>query len=434
MESPFERKMHANDLRKADKYQEALVIYTDLHQENSDQYTSAGYLHCLRKLKKFGEALPLADSLVGKFPGFDWVTTEIVWTYIEGLLNQIPEEESLSTVISVANKILHQQPNQLASNVVIMRVCKRAKDEKNWKIVHEWIQRVDPLSLDTKLMQLEDGREGWSQQGLWYLYRITALVENGQSSDAFPFLEFALEHFPKQKKLFLRLRAQANTETGKKEEAIADYENLCDVRRPDWWILKEYADLLASLDRKEEALNIMYYAAQARQDPGLMVGLFQAMGDLFYTLGNKEQAALHYQLTKLIREENGWKISAPLSEKLAELKSAGVPVPGTYNETFNECKNIWRLETEKTNNTHPDRSHDQDTLKRDVKGKISLGRPDQPFCFINLEDGESVFCYKDILPAGINHGDIVILDARPSWDQKKNKQGWKAQNVRLKNS
>jgi len=283
-------------------------------------------------------------------------------------------------------------------------------------------------------MQLEDGREGWSQQGLWYLYRITALVESDRSSEAFPFLEFALEHFPKQKKLFLRLRAQANTETGNKEEAIADYENLCNVRRPDWWILKEYADLLASLNRKEEALNIMYYAAQTRQDFGLMVGLFEAMGDLLYTLGNKERAALHYQLTKLIREENGWKISPSLSEKLAELQSAGIPVPDTYNETFHECKNIWRLETEKTNNTHPDHSHHKDTLKRDVRGKIFFGRPDQPFCFINLEEGESVFCYKDILPPGINHGDIVILDARPSWDQKKNKQGWKAQNVRLKNS
>jgi len=148
METPFEKKMQANNLRKSGKYQDALVLYTDLHHENPDQYTSAGYLHCLRKLKRFNEAIPLADSLVGKYPGFDWVTTEIVWTYIEGLLNQMPEEESLSTVISVANKILHQQPNQLASNVVTMRVCKRAKDEKNWKIVHEWIQRVDPQSLD----------------------------------------------------------------------------------------------------------------------------------------------------------------------------------------------------------------------------------------------------------------------------------------------
>ena len=68
-----------------------LVLYKELHRENSDQFTSAGYLHCLRKLKQFKEAFPLADSLVGKFPGYDWVTTEIVWTYIEGLLYPIPE-------------------------------------------------------------------------------------------------------------------------------------------------------------------------------------------------------------------------------------------------------------------------------------------------------------------------------------------------------
>lgn len=431
MESPFERKMQANHLRKSGNYQEALTLYKELHQENSDHYTCAGYLHCLRKMKQFKEALPLADSLVGKFPGFDWVTTEIVWTYIEGLLNQMPEEESLSAVISVAQKILQQQPNQLASNVVTMRVCKIAKDEKNWKILHEWIQKIDPASLDVKPLQLQDGREGWSQQGLWYLYRITALVENGTSNEAFPLLEFALEHFPKHRKLFLRLRAQVNSETGRKEEAIADYGTLCDVRRPDWWILKEYADVLTSLDRNDEALDLMYHAAQDRQDPGMMVGLFESMGDLLYSREEKEAAALHYQLTKLIRQERGWKIPDHLNGKVSELTSAGIAIPQSYDDTFHECKKIWRSKTEKLENT-PTRPS-LDNLRRDVKGKITLGRPDQPYCFINLEDGESVFCYKDILPPGINHGDAVILDARPSWDQKKNKQGWKAQNVRLKN-
>lgn len=432
METPFEKKLKANDLRKSGNYQDALVLYKELHQENADRYTYAGTLHSLRKLKQFNEALPLANSLVGKFPGFDWVTTEIVWTYIEGMLNPIPEEESLSTTISVANTILQLQPNQIASNVVNMRVCKAAKHEKNWKILDEWVRKIDPDSLDLKPMQLPNGREGWSQQGLWYLYKINALVENGMSDEAFPFLEYALEHFPKHKKFFLRLRALAYSRLGRNEEAAADYKILCEVQRPDWWMLKEYADILNDLGRKDEALEIMLFAAQARQDLGLMVVLFEAIGDLFYERGNKENAALHYQLTKLIREERTWKVPDSLNDKLSGLSTDGFTISSPLEETFQKCQAVWRHGTEKPGAVPSSQLSHKDTVRRNVYGKISLGRPDRPFCFVNLEDGDSVFCYKDLLPPDINDGDEVVVDARPSWDQKKNKQSWKAQNVRLK--
>jgi len=431
METPFEKKLKANELRKSGNYQDALVIYKELHQENSDQYTHAGYLHCLRKLKQFKEALPLADSLIGKFPGFDWVTTEIIWTYIEGLLNPIPQEESLSITISVANKILQLQPNQIASNVINMRVCKAAKHEKNWKVLAEWVQKIDPDSLDSKPMQLPNGREGWSQQGLWYLYKANALVENGMSDEAFPFLEYALEHFPKHKKFFLRLRALAYFNIGRIEEAAADYKILCEVQRPDWWMLKEYADVLKDLGRKDDALEIMLFAAQARQDPGLMVVLFEAIGDLFYERGNKENAALHYQLTKLIREDKAWKVPDSLNDKLSGLSTDGFTISISLEEVFQKCQAIWRHGTEKPGAVPSSQFSHKDTTKVNAHGKISLGRPDRPFCFINLMDGDSVFCFKDLLPPGIIDGDEVIVDARPSWDQKKNKQSWKAQNIRL---
>ena len=61
METPFDRKMKANELRKMGKFQEALVLYSEFHRDNQDKFTGAGYLHCLRKLKKFDEAIPLAD-------------------------------------------------------------------------------------------------------------------------------------------------------------------------------------------------------------------------------------------------------------------------------------------------------------------------------------------------------------------------------------
>jgi len=432
MESSFEKNRRANDLRKSGNYIESLTLYKELYEENPNQFTCAGYLHCLRKLKYFQEAIPLSDSLIGKFPEFNWVNNEIIWTYIEGLLYNIPDEESLSVVLSIADKILNLNPSQIASNLTIMRVCKTAKKERKWKLLHEWIQKVDPQLLDHKPKLLPNGREGWSQEGLWYLYRIIALVENGMSSDAFLFLEYAIEHFSKQKKFFLRLRARAYSDEGRNEEAADDYKTLCDVPRPDWWLLKEYADILLDLDRKEDALTLMLQAAQSKQDPGLMVVLFEAIGDLFYGFNNKEYAALHFQLTKLIREEKKWRIPDSLDAKLNELAAAGIVISGSLQDVFQRCHGIWSHVTEKSGVIPSKQTVIQEKLRRNLIGKVSLGRPEQPFCFITLDDGESFYCYKDNLPSKITERDLVVFDARPSWDKKKNKQSWKAQNIRLK--
>lgn len=432
METKFEKKLKANELRKAKKYSDALTLYQDLFKECPDQFISAGYLHCLRKLKQFQEAIPLAESLIGKFFEFDWINNEIIWTFIEGLLYPLTEEDSLTDVLDIANKILHLDPNQIASNIVIMRVCKTAKKEKKWSILDEWIQKIDPNSLQKNPIILPNGKEGWNQQGLWYLYCITTMIELGKNNEAFSYLEYALKNFPKQKKFFLRLRALAFSKSGKKEEALADYRVLCEVPHPDWWMLKEYADILSDLNRKDEALKIMFHAAQVRQDPGLMVVLFEAIGDIFNQRGNKENAILHYTLTKLLREERTWKIPDSLNKKLSELLVNETTISSSREEIFQKCQAIWKQDLENSGRFPSAQFTHDVTLRRNISGKISLGRPDRPFCFINVGEGDSVFCYKDQLPLGVNDGDNVIVDARPSWDQKKNKRSWKAQNVRLK--
>ena len=79
---------------------------------------------------------------------------------------QIPEEESLSTTVSIANKILQFQPNDIASNVIIMRVCKAAKGEKNWKLLDEWVPKeINPDSLEIKPMQLPTEEKDGASRG-----------------------------------------------------------------------------------------------------------------------------------------------------------------------------------------------------------------------------------------------------------------------------
>ena len=60
MTNLFEQKNKANALRKNGDFEEALIIYRDLWNENGDKFDGAGLLHCLRKLELFDEAIILA--------------------------------------------------------------------------------------------------------------------------------------------------------------------------------------------------------------------------------------------------------------------------------------------------------------------------------------------------------------------------------------
>jgi hypothetical protein len=69
-------------------------------------------------------------------------------------------------------------------------------------------------------------------------------------------------------------------------------------------------------------------------------------------------------------------------------------------------------------------------VKRTVKGKLKLGPPERPYCFLHSDTRESYFCLKSDLPSGLTDGVMLQFDAMPSFDKKKNQESWKAVNVR----
>ena len=69
-------------------------------------------------------------------------------------------------------------------------------------------------------------------------------------------------------------------------------------------------------------------------------------------------------------------------------------------------------------------------IKKGLVGRVNLGQSDRPFCFIKTKDNKSFFCFKSDLPNEIKNGDELTFDAIPSIDKKKNKESWKASNIR----
>ncbi|SLK17358.1 MULTISPECIES: tetratricopeptide repeat protein [unclassified Paenibacillus] len=426
-----ELKIEANRLRKAGEIRDALHIYRTLWSKNNDKFDGAGLLHCLRKLKSFDEALPLADELLLKYKDFNWCRIEITWTYIEGKLEQFKDKEPLENVLEVANEILSLQPEDFALNKVVFSVLKSAKGSNKWDIVNDWVTKIDPSTLSKEPI-LESKREGWSYYTLWYNYKINALIKLGLYSPAIELLNILLPEIPRgQQKFFRRLAALSFYLLGEYDKAEERYKKLCSHPNPDWWLLHEYAKVLRDKGEPSKAINLMYKAAANNSRLESMVTLFLDISILCKENNNLEISRNHLYLTLYVREKYEWKIAEDLLSRINNINNqiGNNSKPNSLSEALKLCRDVWKTAhgIEETKTLTPAIKNKRTNLS----GRVKINHNDKPFCFIFLTNNESIFCYKSDLPTNIKDNDIVIFDSIPSFDKKKNAESWKATNVRL---
>jgi tetratricopeptide (TPR) repeat protein len=326
---------------------------------------------------------------------------------------------------------MNLNPDGLAAKMIVFKVLKSAKSSNDWETVNEWVVKIDPDSLSAKPMMDDSGREGWSDQSLWYNYRINGLIEKGDTTEAINTVDEILERFPKQRKFFLRLKALANHLLGNLSESEKIYQNLCSGYKPDWWMLYEYAKVVRDIGHREDALKLMYQAASGHSKLESMVSLFVDIGMLCKELGKYEEARAHFVLCKYIRDEKGWTIPESIINIVNDLNRiiGNNNEPSSIKEALSICRTEWSNLLDKENDLK-NLSYKKRKVKKGLIGKVSLGRDDRPFCFIIAEDEQSFFCYKSDLPPDITDGNEVTFDAIPSFDKKKNKESWKASNIR----
>lgn len=425
-----EQRQRANNLRKNGNHKEALEIYKRLWKESGDKYDGTGLLQCLRKLSLFDEAIPLADDLIKKYKDFEWCKNEVIWTYIQGIFNKFDKNNQIDKILEVANKIMLLNPDGLARKKVVFTVLGAAKSHNNWKIINEWVNKLNPETLSSQAMKDDKGRERWSEQAVWYNYYIKGLLEKADFKEILNKIDDIIAKFPKQKKFFIRFKAQALYFSGNLAEAENLYKSLCKYYKSDWWLFHEYAKVVLSKGKKEEALHIMYKAASLNTKYESMVSLLNDIGLLCKELKFYETALAHFNLCKLIREERKWSIPESLNYNIMELNSIidNKEAVLTFKEELAKCKKEWYKVINNANSSDKELTNKREERKN-LKGKVKLIN-DKPYCFIFTNKKDSFFCYRTDLPENIVDGDEVYFDAVPSFDKKKNKESWKAVNIR----
>ena len=412
-----QQKREANNLRKQGQIKEALPLYRELWKKTGDEFDGAGLIQCLRKMELFDEAIVLADEMLDKYPDFEWGRNECIWAYIQGTLSNIREDTPCQTVVDKANRIMSLNPQGLAIKAVVFRVLKAAKSSNHWNIVNEWINKLDPSSLNINPIKTDSGREGWSEQSQWYNYRIRGIIEehnNNELAEALTLADKAIQLFPKQNKFFLRLKALTYSLLGSYKESAEIYNNLCSRPNPDWWLLHEYAKVHQAQGHEEEALMLMYQAASSHHKLESMVNLFSDIGMLCHKLKKYGEARAHLALCKYVREDRGWSIPEQITSTVNDInRHLNDSEPFSQKEAYDMCRSEWRRQLHDEGLKQV--AVEERKARRGLTGKINSIIDDRPFCFIITKDRNSFFCSKSELPATINNGDEVSFDAIPSY-------------------
>jgi len=432
-----EQKREANSLRKLGQIEEALPLYRELWGKTGDEFDGAGLLHCLRKMKLFDEAIPLADDLLNKYPDFEWIRNESIWAYIQGTLNVLSDDIPIQTVVDKANFIMSLNPEGAAEKTVVFKVLKSAKSSNHWEVVNEWVIKIDPTSLSTNSTVIDSGKERWSDQSQWYNYRIRGLLENHDSEEeigkALTLSEEAIRLFPKQSKFFLRLKALAYSHLGSYKESTEIYKDLCSRPKADWWLLHEYAKVLQAQEHEEDALMLMYQAASSHHKLESMVTLFLNIGMLCHKLKKYQEARAHLALCKYVREDRGWSIPEQITSTISAInQQLNNSEPSSQKEAYDICRSEWDKLLHREGLMQA--SVDERKARKGLIGKVNLINDERPFCFIITDDRQSFFCSKSELLPTINNGDEVRFDAIPSYDKKKEKKSWRAVNIKHMNN
>jgi tetratricopeptide (TPR) repeat protein len=425
-----QQKERGNSLRKQGRLEEALLIYRELWNQTKDKFDGAGYLHCLRKLKLYEEALPLAEDIEKLHKDFNWCRNEIIWTFI-GSLKSKKEHETLSSIMLIANKIITLRPDDLQKNTTVLFVLKKLKQFNKMDVACQWIDRVNPMTLDKEPLTLEKGTTGWSNYLIWHYHKVRCLIHQNQYVSAIKLVDSLLEESSEQKKFFNSLAAEAYEKMGETEKAIQILTELCKFKKTDWWIVRQYANVLKNNGDKKRALEKMYQAASLSFKLDSIVTLLHEISLLCKDLNRIEESYYHMMLFKYIRENNKWLVKEDVDKFLLEAETTlHLTSTPNFKEVLRQCRKYW---AQVTTIVDAQRRQQGQSNKKPIKilsGYLVQVKDNKPFCFIKTTD-ESFFCYKSDIKGEAKEGLKVQFNIIPSFDKKKNKESCRAINVGL---
>ena len=378
----------------------------------------------LNKEKKFSETLKFFKDNKTEFRPEDIGLNKFVVYEMISALIETNHYEVIFTFIEQHNVVLDEK------NFGYLLKKFKDKPSVNWAVVNKFCDLVSFNNLDTDCKTIEVERKGEkkpmelaSDKENWFAFKTKALFETQQYQECFELSKKALETFEKfhysNEIWFARRIALSKKHLGNSEEALNELLQVL-RRKKEWFIQNEVAEIYKENGDFDKAFKYAIEAINNFGDLEYKVGLLVLIANILEQKQEKELSFKHYMLSKLLRQQEEWKVPQTLDYALQNLGFAQTPLEQLPN-LKRDLKNYWNaFKQEQTKSFDKTRT----TTNKNLEGEIVRILHDNErgkVGFIKSNGKEHYFSvnpnYHSI--SDISVGTKVLFEILPPKDDKK---------------
>ena len=466
MSSLFDFSRQISQLSKEKRYNDALKFFKDNKTEFTNEqicnneYLVSDILKCLRNTNHFDAGFKFlkiygieinSETKERILTSYGW----LLWSkyksentntneHFENETNYFEDDEinepqtnfnynKTEIILKIEELIplLYEKNTDFSKNLIsflfsIVLKSEKKKPTPNWKLINDFCNKFNPDDLSTECSTIEVERKGRkkdmelaSDKENWFAYKTKALLKLGEWQECFDTSKKALEvleNFHYSNDIWFERRiALSKKNLGNSKDTISELENIL-RKKKEWFIQKELAELYFEDNDIENAFK---YATQAITNFGPLefkVDLLFLLGKILNKKGEKDLAFKHFTLSKLIRQNEEWKIPQKIIEELRNFNNQEISI-SEISKLKSELKKYW-------NSFLPEKKKALSNPKGTQKGEIvrimnDNERGKDGFLKSNNKDFYFSLSSKFHLTAKIKIGTKVEFSIIPSKDGKK---------------
>lgn len=409
----------ANILLQQSHFAEAGKIFHQLWENENNVYSASRYLHCLRKAGYPEAGLVQGEKADSQFPNNIYIHRELVWMYYE-IIKIFIQNNNLKDVVKSFLKMLKFNPDSLPLELALFLIIKLAKEQNQWEIIVDVCSQVSPSQINNECPIINQKKLKSKREQYYFVY-IKSLIQLNQWKNVTNLALNAIKSYPRETN-FKRWYALALSHDGNLEKAISELENILLKEKQEWYIFQDLSSLYLQKNQVEIAFRYACKSALNTREHNLKVTLYQNITEICLLMNKLDLATQHLQLSKLVRQQEGWKIKADLQQLENKIKikckeNNISQIDYSFEELIKICLHTWRTEI-------------YSGLPRQ-KGIIELVPQDKSFGWIRAKNGDKIFFMQKELPPFLRKENLnVNFILENSWDHKKNQLSTKAVDIK----
>lgn len=469
MASLFDFSRHIADLKKEKRYSDALSYFKEnkasfsKEQLSNNEYVVSDIISCLRYTNQFDAGfqflkiydIKIDDSQKERIlTAYGWLLWSKYKAENENTSNSDYETqffdededdfqeqnfhydkneliERIETLIPILLGLNSDFSKTLVSNLFsIVLKSEKKKPAPNWKLVNDFCSQIDPTLLSTDCSSIQVERKGRTQDmelasdfENWYAYKTKALMKLGEWQECFDTSKEALEkienfHYSNDV-WFSRRVALSKKNLGNTEDTIEELETIL-KRKREWFIQKELAELYFEKGALDTAFKMAIDAINNFGPLEFKVDLLFLIAKILNKQGESDLSFKHFSLSKLVRQDEEWKVPQKLFDELNQFDQNEIPL-SELKSLKSELKKYWNgfNKNDKRQKT-PIHRNNSDNLQGEIT-KLLHDNERGKDGFIKSDNNEFYFSASPNwhLTSELTVGKKVIFKVIPATDRKK---------------